>query len=112
METACFEQPLSAIFIQLLRSSSDDKTDLGAVLAAQPQRDELLALYSRLVLMDLPEDEQGAVQALADCLKKLKIRRFRRREQEIDSLIMDCSDAAVMTDLLRQKMDIVNQYKK
>ncbi|NIA19939.1 MAG: DNA primase [Xanthomonadaceae bacterium] len=112
LEQACFEQQISPIFVEQLRLSGDSTDDLTGVLASHPQRNELLTLYSRLVLMNLPEEERDAEQALADCLKKLKIRGFRRQEQEIDSMIMDCSDTAAMADLLRRKMDIVNQYKK
>ena len=109
---ACFEQPISPIFVEQLKLGGNSTVDLTGVFGSHPQRDELLTLYSRLVLMNLPEEERDAEQALADCLKKLKIRYFRRQEQEIDSKIMDCQDTAAMADLLRRKMDIVNQYKK
>ncbi|MEA2109938.1 MAG: DNA primase [Pseudomonadota bacterium] len=109
---ACFEQPISPIFVEQLKLGGNSTVDLTGILASHLQRDELLTLYSRLVLMNLPKEERDAEQALADCLKKLKIRHLRRQEQEIDSMIMDCQDAAAMADLLRRKMDIVNQYKK
>jgi len=109
---ACFEQPISPIFVEQLKLGGNSTVDLTGVLASHLQRDELLTLYSRLVLMNLPKEERDAEQALADCLKKLKIRYFRRQEQEIDSMIMDCQDTAAMAELLRRKMDIVNQYKK
>jgi DNA primase len=109
---ACFEQPISPIFVEQLKLGGNSTVDLTGAFGSHPQRDELLTLYSRLVLMNLPEEERDAEQALADCLKKLKIRYFRCQEQEIDSKIMDCRDTAAMADLLRRKMDIVNQYKK
>ncbi len=112
LEQACFEQQISPIFVEQLQLGGDSTADLTGVLASHPQRDELLTLYSRLVLMNLPEEERDAEQAIADCLKKLKIRGFRRQEQEIDSMIVDCSDNVAMADLLRRKMDIVSQYKK
>lgn len=112
VEEACFEQPLSPIFVEQLKLSARSTADLTGVLASHPQGDELLTLYSRLVLMNIPEGELEAEQALDDCLKKLKIRHFRRQEQELDSMITNCSDAAAMADLLRRKMDIVSQYKK
>lgn len=112
VEEACFEQPISPIFVEQLKLGGSSSTDLTGVLASHPQGDELLTLYSRLVLMNLPREEQNAEQALADCLKKLRIRHFRRQEQEIDSMIMDCTDDATMTDLLRRKMDIASQYRK
>ncbi|MCD6150934.1 MAG: toprim domain-containing protein, partial [Deltaproteobacteria bacterium] len=81
---ACFEQPISPIFVEQLKLGGNSTVDLTGVLASHLQRDELLTLYSRLVLMNLPEEERDAEQALADCLKKLKIRYFRRQEQEND----------------------------
>jgi len=112
LEEACFEQPLSAVFVEQLLADKNSAADPAAVLASHPRRDELLTLYSRLVMMTLPEDEREAAQALADCLKKLKIRHFRRQEQDIDAEITACTDTALMTNLLRRKMDIVSQYKK
>ena len=111
-EKACFDQPLSPVFVEQLLASVNAAADPAAALASHPRRDELLTLYSRLAMMTLPEDEPEAAQALADCLKKLKIRHLRRQEQDIDAEISACTDTSLMTDLLRRKMDIVSQYKK
>ncbi|MCK4379037.1 MAG: DNA primase, partial [Deltaproteobacteria bacterium] len=66
LEKACFEQPISPIFVEQLKLGGNSTADLTGVLASHPQRDELLTLYSRLVLMNLPKEERDAEQALAD----------------------------------------------
>ncbi|MBN2331891.1 MAG: DNA primase [Deltaproteobacteria bacterium] len=107
-----FERELSSVFLPLLRLADEGEQKLAGIFASHPQHDELLTLYSRLAMMNLPEDEEIALKVLDDCRDKLKMQHFHKQKQAIDRRIAECSDDEALVELLRSKMEVIQRYKK
>ncbi len=98
------------VLLALLQDCRRRGVEPLAGLTADASQEDLLACYTRLEMLSLPEDKAIAAQALQDCWQRMKRLYWRRQEEELDREITACTDAEKMTALLRRKMAIKSEY--